>query len=297
LDRQVALKVIEGIGEAGESELRRFRIEAMAAARLAHPGITQIYDVGEQDGVVYLTLEYVRGGSLSKLLRLEGPMGPQRAARLVLELAHAVHAAHENSIIHRDLKPGNVLMTEDGTPKISDFGLAKLVDQINEDQLDTRPHEPLGTPGYMAPEQVRGELDKIGPATDVYGLGTILYECLTGRRPFQGGLLSVAYQVVEQSPAPPRQIRPAIPVSLERICLKCLDKDPHKRYAGADRLAHALQEFLAGEDLEEPTENEPDAREQKENEDRITPAARVERSEPIARRGLWARVWEWFIVK
>jgi serine/threonine protein kinase len=297
LDRQVALKVIEGIGGAGGSELRRFRIEATAAARLAHPGITQIYDVGEQDGNVYLTLEYVGGGSLSKLLRAGGPMQPEGAVRLVLQLARAVHAAHQNGIIHRDLKPGNVLLTENGAPKISDFGLAKLVDQINDDEALTNPGQALGTPGYMAPEQVRGELDKVGPATDVYGLGTILYECLTGRRPFHGGSLSVAYQIVEQMPPPPRQIRPEIPVSLEHICLKCLDKDPHKRYAGADRLAQALQEFLAGEVLEEPSKNEPDGKEHQGNEERVTSAAGVEQSEPTARRGLWARVRGWFSLK
>ena len=162
--------------------------EAEATARLTHPGIVQIYDLGRQDGVPYLTLEYVGGGSLSKLLRAEGPMAPERAARLVLQLAQAVHAAHDEGIIHRDLKPSNVLLTENGTPKISDFGLAKLVDRDRRGREDalTQPGQPLGTPGYMAPEQVRGELDTIGRATDVYGLGTILYECLTGRRPFHG---------------------------------------------------------------------------------------------------------------
>jgi serine/threonine protein kinase len=247
LDREVALKVIEGIREADGNWRRRFRTEAMAAARLAHPGITQIYDVGEQDGVVYLTLEYVGGGSLSKLIRTEGPIEPNRAVRLVLQLAQAVDAAHERRIIHRDLKPSNVLLTEDGTPKISDFGLAKLVDQINEDQGQTHTGQALGTPGYMAPEQVRGELDKIGPTTDVYGLGTILYECLTGRRPFQGeSLVSVAYRVLGQLPSPPRQIRPEIPVSLERICLKCLEKAPERRYPTAGAFADDLERFLAG---------------------------------------------------
>jgi serine/threonine protein kinase len=296
LDRQVALKVIEGIREVGGPK-GRFQREARAVARLDHPGIMRIYDFGEQDGVVYLTLEYVRGGSLSKLLREEGPMELERAVRLVLELAQAVHAAHENGIIHRDLKPSNVLLTEIGTPKISDFGLAKLVGQINEDQAETHTGQPLGTPGYMAPEQVRGELDKIGPATDVYGLGTILYECLTGRRPFQGGSLSVAYQIVEQMPAPPRQVRPEIPVSLEQICLKCLDKDPRKRYAGANQLAVALYQFLAGEAAAETAKNERDGKEQRRDDEQVTPAVRVEQSEPNTRRGLWVRVWGWFIHK
>jgi serine/threonine protein kinase len=191
-------------------------------------------------------------------------MAPKRAARLVLQLAEAVHVAHANGIIHRDLKPSNVLLTENGTPKISDFGLAKLVDQINDDEDDlTHFGEALGTPGYMAPEQVRGELDAIGRPTDVYGLGTILYECLTGRKPFQGKSLSVAYQIVEQSPPSPRKSQPEIPVSLERICLKCLKKDARKRYAGANQLARALRQFLAAERPEEPTDHEPTGEEEK----------------------------------
>jgi serine/threonine protein kinase len=298
LQRQVALKVIEGMREVGGSRLVRFQREAMAAARLAHPGIVQIYDLGEQDGILYLTLEYVGGGSLSQLLRADGPIAPERTARLLLQLAQAVHAAHSGGIIHRDLKPSNVLLTENGTPKISDFGLAKLIDQINEDEgALTHTGEPLGTAVYMAPEQVRGELDSIGEVTDVYGLGTIFYECLTGHRPFRGESTAVAYQIVEQSPQSPRQSRPEVPISLERICLKCLEKDPRNRYAGANQLAQALEQFLTGDGEEEPTENEPTRSDEKPKEGRPTPPASGEEPLPTSRGTLWARVRRWFVLK
>jgi len=248
LDRVVALKVMEGIGRTDGRAFARFQAEARAVAQLSHPGIVQIHDIGEQDGVVFLTLQHVGGGSLSQMLRREGPMAPERAARLVIEMARAVHAAHERGIIHRDLKPGNILLNEAGTPLISDFGLAKLLDPIRHDeQALTRTGELIGTPGYMAPEQVRGELATIGPATDVYGLGTILYECLTGRRPFQGGAAwSILHDVLSQEPPWPREIRPEVPVSLERICLKTLEKDPLRRYSNAAALADDLERFLAG---------------------------------------------------
>jgi serine/threonine protein kinase len=298
LQRLVALKVIAGMREVGGSQFVRFQREAMAAARLSHPGIVQIYDLGEQEGVLYLTLEYVGGGSLSHLLRTEGPMAPERTARLLLQLAQAVQAAHDEGIIHRDLKPSNVLLTENGTPKISDFGLAKLIDQINEDEgAATRLGEALGTPAYMAPEQVRGELDSIEGATDVYGLGTIFYECLTGHRPFRGESSAVAYQIVEQSPPSPRQSRPDVPISLERICLKCLEKDPGNRYAGADDLARALEQFLAGAGRDGPTNDEPVGSDEKPTEGRLTPPTSAEGPRPTARRALWARVIGWFALK
>jgi serine/threonine protein kinase len=299
LNRQVALKVIEGMSGAGASQLVRFQREAQAAARLALPGIIQIYDVGEQDGVPYLTLEYVGGGSLSQLLRAEGPMAPAQAARLVLQLARSVHAVHDMGIIHRDLKPSNVLLTENGLPKISDFGLAKLVDQTSEEEGSvTRLGQALGTPGYMAPEQVRGEHHMVGPATDVYGLGTILYACLTARSPFQGASMSVAYQIaMERSPPPPRQIRPEVPISLERICLRCLEKVPRDRYAGANQLAQALEQFLVGEGPEQRTDDAPTGEEEPPHEGRLTPSPRAERPRQTARRAVWAWVRRWFVIK
>jgi serine/threonine protein kinase len=249
LERPVAVKVLDGIRHPG-SAVARFRREARASAKLAHPGILQIHDIGEQDGVLFLALEYVGGGSLSRRLREQGPLEPEAAARLLLELAQAVHHAHEQGIIHRDLKPSNVLLTESGTPKIADFGLAKLLDESRQDEVNlTAAGTLIGTPAYMAPEQVRGEVDTIGPATDVYGLGTILYECLTGRSPFPGGsAIEVLYSHLERMPAIPRQIRPEIPAALERICLKCLAKDPSQRYAGAGELTRALVQFLGGEE-------------------------------------------------
>ena len=248
LQRNVALKVMERMGRKDGQAFARFKSEAIAAAQLSHPGIVQIYDVGEQDGVVFLTLQYVGGGSLAQVVRREGHMAPERTAQLVLEMARAVHAAHERGIIHRDLKPGNILLTDAGTPMITDFGLAKLLDQITQDdEALTQTGELIGTPGYMSPEQVRGELGTIGPATDVYGLGTILYECLTGRRPFQGvSVISVLRQVDTQAPPSPRQVRTEVPVSLERICLKSLEKDPQHRYSTAAALADDLERFLAG---------------------------------------------------
>ena len=183
LRRQVALKVMEGAGPTVGNAMKRFLREARAVAGLRHPGIMQIYDIGKEEDTLFLALEYVGGGTLSGLLRSRGPMEPESAARLVLGLAQAVQSAHEQGVIHRDLKPANILMTENGLTKISDFGLARLAYQIEADEVRTEVGRPIGTPGYMAPEQVRGDPQEIGAPTDVYGLGTILYECLTHAAP------------------------------------------------------------------------------------------------------------------
>jgi serine/threonine protein kinase len=294
LDRPVALKVLTG-GDGLRAGLdRRFQVEARAAARLSNTGIVQIHDIGEQDDALFVALEYVAGGDLSDRLSREGPMSPAAAARLVLELARAVHAAHEQGIIHRDLKPGNILLTESGAPKIADFGLAKLMDQIRgEEAVQTAQGALLGTPSYMAPEQVRGELDRIGAATDIYGLGTILYECLTGRRPFQGGsTMSALYRIVETPPPPPRQIRPDIPASLERICLKCLEKDPPKRYASASELARALEQFLSSQQPEETADREQQPLGEEDN-----PSPSTAPPAPVARRTRWLGLFRWLGIK
>jgi serine/threonine protein kinase len=293
LNRELALKVMRGMAGVEGSRGARFLREARAVARLRHPGIIQIFGLDEQDGVVFLALEYVGGGSLRARIRSEGPMPPDQAARLVLQLAQAVHAAHGQDIIHRDLKPSNILLDENGTPKISDFGLVKLGDQLlEEEENPTNPGQPIGTPGYMAPEQVGGET--IGPATDVYGLGTILYECLIGHGPFPGrGSMEVLYRIMEQPPASLRQIRPEIPPVLERICLKCLEKDPRKRYAGADELARALEEFLSGREREEP----PDAGDAGPAAVEHTPPTATEPPRPAVRQGLWVRMTRWFAGK
>src|SRR5262245_25974784 len=182
LKRPVALKIVVSGAHAGAQERARFRTEAEAVARLQHPGIVQVYEVGEQAGCPFLALEFVSGGSLAD--QLDGtPMPPRRAAQLLLDLARAVQHAHEQGIVHRDLKPANVLLTEAGVAKVADFGLAKLLDA---EEGHTHSGVVLGSPSYMAPEQAEGKVRAIGPATDVYALGAILYECLTGRPPFLG---------------------------------------------------------------------------------------------------------------
>jgi eukaryotic-like serine/threonine-protein kinase len=247
LNRIVALKMVLAGANASPQSLARFRSEAEAVAQLAHPNIVHIYEIGEQNGCPYLALEYVGGGSLAQ--QLDGtPVAPGQAAELVLALARAVHHAHLRGIVHRDLKPANVLLSDDRTPKITDFGLAKRTDA---DYGQTQTGAILGSPSYMAPEQASGAIDKIGPATDVYALGVILYELLTGRPPFKGAsLLETMEQVREHEPAPPRTLQPRAPRDLETICLKCLEKSPRRRYATAADLAADLEAFVCGEPIQ-----------------------------------------------
>lgn len=246
LNRVVALKMVLAGANASPQDLARFRAEAEAVAQLAHLNIVQIYEIGEQNGCPYLALEYVGGGSLAQ--HLDGtPVAPRQAAELIVALARAVHHAHEKGIVHRDLKPANVLLLADGTPKIADFGLAKRSDS---NYAHTQTGAILGSPSYMAPEQAAGAAEKIGPATDVYSLGTILYELLTGRPPFKGAtLLETLDQVREHDPVPPRFLLPKTPRDLETICLKCLEKSPQRRYASAAALAADLQAYLTGEPI------------------------------------------------
>jgi serine/threonine protein kinase len=270
LNRLVALKMISaGVG-ACASELARFHTEAEAVARLQHSHIIQIYDVGEYRGQPYLALEFVAGGTLAQ--RLSGAPQPARtAAQHVLTLARATHVAHQRGIVHRDLKPANILLqqadcrspleTSDGlvqspsticdlhsfVPKITDFGLAKLLDR---EKGQTATGCPMGTPSYMAPEQALGQTGEIGPATDTYALGAILYELLTGRPPFCGETaLSTMEQVRTKDPVPPSHLHSRVPRDLETICLKCLRKEPRRRYASALELAADLERFLAGESI------------------------------------------------
>ena len=245
LKRMVALKMIKAKDGASEGELSRFRSEAEAVARLQHPNIVQIYDVGEQDGRPYLVLEFVDGGNLADHLRSGPP--PLDAAALVETLARAVHAAHQQQIIHRDIKPLNVLLTSSGVPKVTDFGLAK---DLAADQVQTQTGAIFGTPAYMAPEQAEGRIRAIGPATDTYALGVILYEMLTGRVPFLGkSKLETLDLVRTAEPTPPRQLQRKLPRDLETICLKCLAKEPVERYTSALVLAQDLERFRGGEPI------------------------------------------------
>ena len=276
LNRPVALKMILAGAHAGPAERERFRREAEAVAALQHPHIVQIFEVGEADGHPYLALEYVAGGSLAQHL-LGRPWHARASAELIDLLARAVHYAHTQGVVHRDLKPGNVLLSiaecgvrnaESGSeqpvgsgfqsafriphsafPKLTDFGLAKRLDSAPGDD-GTKTGAVMGTPSYIAPEQAAGKSRQVGPGADIYALGAILYECLTGRPPFRGeSPLDTVLQVLKDDPVPPRQLQPTVPRDLETICLKCLAKTPEKRYATALALGDDLRRFLNGEPI------------------------------------------------
>jgi tetratricopeptide (TPR) repeat protein len=247
LKRVVALKMILAGSHAGTSQLARFQTEAEAVAQLQHPNIVQIFEVGKHEGLPYFSLELVDGLSLREKLA-DKPLESAEAARLVEVLARAMHHAHQQGIVHRDLKPANVLLTADGLPKISDFGLAK---RLEDDSGQTGTGTILGTPSYMAPEQARGAGNEIGPLADVYALGAILYEMLTGRPPFvTANPVDTVMQVLNEEPVAPRRLQPKVNRDLETICLKCLEKDPPKRYADAQALAEDLRRFRRGEPIQ-----------------------------------------------
>ena len=273
LQRLVALKMVLAGVHVGAVGLARFRAEAEAVAKLSHPNIVQIYETGEHDGLPFFSLELVDGGSLDQRIR-ESPTSPRAAAQLIETLARTMAVAHDRGIIHRDLKPANILLAkigqpvvdgpEPGTrfarvpapdhwsrntvPKIADFGLAK---QVDDDSSQTRSGTILGTPSYMAPEQAGGKNREIGPPADIYSLGAILYELLVGRPPFRAGNpIDTIRQVIEQEPVPPRQLEPRVPHDLETICLKCLEKDPARRFASAMALADDLRRFLEGDPIQ-----------------------------------------------
>jgi serine/threonine protein kinase len=245
LGRTVALKMILAGGHAGTEMLDRFRAEAEAVARMQHPNIVQIFEVGEQNGLPFFSLEYCGGGSLEK--RLGGnPMPSEDAARLIATLARAVQAAHDKGIVHRDLKPANVLFAEDGSPKVTDFGIAKKLDA----EAHTADGSLLGTPSYMSPEQAAGNCSAVGPPSDIHALGAILYECLTGRPPFKAATpLDTIMLVANEDPVSPRRLLACIPSDLETVCLKCLRKEPGRRYESAAALADDLGRYLGGEPI------------------------------------------------
>jgi serine/threonine protein kinase/tetratricopeptide (TPR) repeat protein len=246
LNRIVALKVI-GLGHwATEAHLKRFRLEAEAAARLEHPGIVPIHEVGERDGSCYFSMKFVEGGQLDEVVR-RAPMSIRHAVELIAKVARTVHYAHEHGILHRDIKPGNILLDAKGEPHLTDFGLARLVES---ESTVTRTMEVLGTPSYMAPEQAVGNNAAISSITDVYGLGAILYQLLTGQPPFAGGTTYETIKLLlDTEPRQPRLLNPKIDRDLSTICLKCLEKDPKRRYSSALALAEDLERWLKHEPI------------------------------------------------
>jgi serine/threonine protein kinase len=247
LNRPVALKMIRHGDLASPEDLERFRNEAHAVAHLHHPNIIQIYEIGEHNGLPFFTMEFIEGGSLEQFKNKRLPL--PLAAEMVQTLALAMHHSHQRGIVHRDLKPNNVLRTLDGLLKITDFGLAKRLDSRSNEL--TGSGAILGSASYMAPEQAKGQTKEAGPAADIYALGAILYELITGRAPFKGATALETLEMVRtQEPVRPSQVRADIPSNLEAICLKCLEKEPGRRYLDAGKLADDLGRFLAGEDVE-----------------------------------------------
>ena len=247
LNRIVALKVI-GLGQwAAKAHVKRFRLEAEAAASLEHPCIVPIYEVGERDGACYFSMKFVEGGQLDEVVR-RAPMSIPQAVELITKVARTVHYAHEHSILHRDIKPGNILLDASREPHLTDFGLARL---LETESSITHTLDVLGTPSYMAPEQAAGNNAAISSATDVYGLGAVLYQLLTGQPPFAGGTTYETIKLLlDTEPRQPRLLNPKIDRDLSTICLKCLDKDPQRRYPSALALAQDLQRWLKHEPIQ-----------------------------------------------
>ena len=247
LNRTVALKVISLGQWASKAHLKRFRREAEAAASLDHPGIVPIYEVGERDGSCYFSMKFVEGGQLDEVARRE-PMPIRRAVELIAKVARTVHYAHEHGILHRDIKPGNILLDAKGEPHLTDFGLARLVES---ESSVTHTLDVLGTPSYMAPEQAVGNNAAVGSVTDVYGLGAVLYQLLTGHPPFAGGTTYETIKLLlDTEPRQPRLLNPKIDRDLSTICLKCLEKDPKRRYSSALALAEDLERWLKHEPIQ-----------------------------------------------
>src|SRR5213596_3120613 len=234
LNRTVALKVISLGQWASKAHLKRFRLEAEAAAKLEHPGIVPIHEVGERDGSCYFSMKFIEGGQLDEIVRRE-PMPIRPAVELIVKVARTVHYAHEHGILHRDIKPGNILLDQHGEPHLTDFGLARLVES---ESTITNSFDVLGTPSYMAPEQASGHTKELTAAADVYSLGAVFYQMLTGEPPFAGGTTYETIRLVlETEPRNPRTRSPKLDIDVATICLKCLEKNPANRYPTAKALA------------------------------------------------------------
>ena len=248
LDRRVALKVQLALGTEG-AEAERFQIEAQAAARLNHPHIVAIHDVGDDRGRPYLAMDLVEGRSLKELIDADGPLDQDDAARIAEEMAEALSYAHSRSILHRDIKPHNILIDGQGRALLTDFGLAKQIDRAEQGLTQTG--QIMGTPAYMPPEQADGDLARIDRRADIYALGATLYHALTGQPPFAGQTaMQIVFKVLHTEVAPPRKLRPELDLDLETICLKCLQKEPEERYGSAEELAEDLTRFRKGEPID-----------------------------------------------
>src|SRR6059058_2603054 len=247
LNRTVALKVISLGQWASKAHLKRFRLEAEAAARLEHPGIVPIHGVGERDGQCYFSMKFIEGGQLDEVVK-QTPMSIRHAVELITKVARTVHYAHQHGILHRDIKPGNILLDQKGEPHLTDFGLARLVES---ESSVTHTLEVLGTPSYMSPEQAVENNAAVSSVTDVYGLGAVLYQLLTGQPPFAGGTTYETIKLLlDTEPRPPRLLNPKIDRDLSTICLKCLEKDPTRRYSSALDLAEDLDRWLKHEPIQ-----------------------------------------------
>jgi serine/threonine protein kinase len=280
LNRVVALKMVLAGRLADGEDLMRFRTEAEASARLQHPNIVTVYEIGEADGQCFFSMDYIAGMSLAKRVEA-GPIPGRVAARYLLTIARAIQHAHRHGILHRDLKPSNVLLDAQDEPHITDFGLAK---KMGGDSGQTRSGSIMGTPSYMAPEQAAGKIRELGPACDVYGLGAILYELITGRPPFRSDTpLDTLRHVLDEEPAPPTLLNRNVEHDLETICLKCLQKDPRARYASAQELADDLQRYLSQETIAARSFNVID---------RLTRT--LERSQHAVEFHSWGRMLLWF---